>query len=554
MTETEKSPLVIGVWLEYSPVQSLTGEGISRLTSWILQSLSTRNDVRIVIAMAKWSEADFRAFFEDHQVTMDRVEILPSRRRTPLMIRLMLWIQTRKQRYRPRKKTLWYRAARALWLNPVSGGILRAILTTDSYLLAAAMTILSLVLFPLILAASLIAGLSWKMVSNRATHKVRNRWHGALARAQQKWRVIKSDRRYPSLINLWKAVESHEFQRLARKASRRKDVHVWYTPNPSATAVANLTKPLVVAVPDLVYIDFVNAFRDDWVQRIDARIRRLALRADAAVSYSEDVKSRHLIRHLGVPAGRAHVIRHGAVDAGEGLRRQMARRGGRGKAAATSIIQGYINTRFQPRPWMTRMPPNYLRDFPFDETEFLFVSSQIRPNKNYLNLFIAFERLLRWRYRNLKLIVTGDLQYDPALLEFVDARGLDLDILSLPNIPRDVHAAFYHLAALTVVPTLFEGGFPFQFSESMSVGTPVVMSDIAATREVLPERLVDRMLFDPTDPMSIAARIEWALDNRDTLRDIQTPFYEEMKMRTWDKVADEYLDVFREVAAGSGNR
>src|ERR1043165_847172 len=114
-----QKPLTIGVWLEYSPVQSLTGEGISRLASWIVRSLSERSDVRIVIALAKWSEAEFRQFLEEHQVAMDRVEILTSRRSTPLMIRLTLWMRMRKRRRRPRRLALWYRLGRLLWFNPV---------------------------------------------------------------------------------------------------------------------------------------------------------------------------------------------------------------------------------------------------------------------------------------------------------------------------------------------------------------------------------------------------------------------------------------------------
>ena len=51
---------------------------------------------------------------------------------------------------------------------------------------------------------------------------------------------------------------------------------------------------------------------------------------------------------------------------------------------------------------------------------------------------------------------------------------LQTDVISVPGLPSDVHAAFFQLARLTVVPTMFEGGFPFPFCESLSVGTPVV--------------------------------------------------------------------------------
>ena len=233
---------------------------------------------------------------------------------------------------------------------------------------------------------------------------------------------------------------------------------------------------------------------------------------------------------------------------------QTLRHSGNARVAALDIIHLYCRLKHSQSTWTSRLPHGYVCDFPFDEVPYLFVSSQIRPNKNFFNLLKAYEFVLRRRYRNLKLVITGDLIAEGLGLKgLIHERGLDLDVVSLPNIPLDVHAAFYHLATLTIVPTLFEGGFPFQFSESMSVGTPVVMSDIAATRELLPDNLVERMLFDPTDPHSMAARIEWALDNCAALFDLQKPFYEDMQTRTWDKVANEYLEVFREVAAGSRN-
>jgi len=47
-------------------------------------------------------------------------------------------------------------------------------------------------------------------------------------------------------------------------------------------------------------------------------------------------------------------------------------------------------------------------------------------------------------------------------------------------------AACYKLADLAVNPSLSEGGFPFTFTEALSVGTPVVMARIPVTEEIIP--------------------------------------------------------------------
>jgi hypothetical protein len=178
------------------------------------------------------------------------------------------------------------------------------------------------------------------------------------------------------------------------------------------------------------------------------------------------------------------------------------------------------------------------------------VSSQIRPYKNYLNLFRAFEIVLRRKHRNVKLFLTGRMDFDTpdtvALRDFIKDAHLDLDILAVPDLPPEVHTAFYHLARLTVVPTLFEGGFPFPFTESLSVDTPAVMSSIPVTRETLPPDLAEVMLFDPYDVDSMVERIDWGLTHRQELLVRQKQFYKQLRSRTWDKVLEEYLAVFRQ--------
>jgi glycosyltransferase involved in cell wall biosynthesis len=127
---------------------------------------------------------------------------------------------------------------------------------------------------------------------------------------------------------------------------------------------------------------------------------------------------------------------------------------------------------------------------------------------------------------------------------------LEHDVVSVGNLPADVHAALFSLAALTVVPSLFEGGFPFPFTESLSVDTPVVMSSIPVTRELLPPETHERILFHPYSTPDIAAKIRWGLEHRDELLRIEQPIYQEMAERTWDVVADEFRQVCQRVAVG----
>ncbi|MOA23483.1 hypothetical protein D3C78_1441060 [compost metagenome] len=101
------------------------------------------------------------------------------------------------------------------------------------------------------------------------------------------------------------------------------------------------------------------------------------------------------------------------------------------------------------------------------------------------------------------------------------------------------------MAKCSVNPTLFEGGFPFTFSESYSVGTPSVMSDIPVIRsEIDSDALKDLMLFDAHNPYSIAQKIIWAVDNSEKLFIEQDALYQKFSMRDWSRVVDEYKQVF----------
>jgi glycosyltransferase involved in cell wall biosynthesis len=121
--------------------------------------------------------------------------------------------------------------------------------------------------------------------------------------------------------------------------------------------------------------------------------------------------------------------------------------------------------------------------------------------------------------------------------------GIAAKVIALPGLPSDVHAALFLLARLTIVPTFFEGGFPFPFCESLSLGVPVVMSAIPVTRDVIPASLHPLVLFDPYSVDEMAQRMDWALDHRDELLSLELPVDRALRRRTWDDVAAEYVDV-----------
>jgi glycosyltransferase involved in cell wall biosynthesis len=534
--------LTVGVWLEVLPdTRDLRGEGIARTLGALLRELTARPGARAVVAVAGWTEPDLRLLLEDWRIPEDGVEVLVSRARLPLLLRL---------RRRPPGGTRWRDRLAALARGGLAARPTRwALLRLAGVASVPVAILVALLAAPLALLAAVLLGLPALALAAAARLARRGR-RSLLARAE---RLGRWARQLEALLR--DALFENEFRLLARRANRRRDIDVWLVTYPGAIHPLALTAPLVVAVPDVVYADFPTLFTADWVERVDRQIRRLVPRATAVISYSRYVAARHVVGYLGVKPERAHVIPHAPFDAGAALDAARGAPGQDRRQVARAVVRDYLAGRVERRPGAVPGRLAYVRDLPFDEVDYLFVSARLRPTKGYLNLLRAFERLVRRRYRSLKLVTTAapeDGTDGGAVHRYLSESRLDLDVLSIPDLPSSAHAAFLHLAALTVVPTLFEGGFPFPFSESLPVDTPVVMSAIPVTREVVPPDLWPAMLFDPYDVDSIAGRIEWALDHRRELLDLQRPLHASLRHRTWAHVADEYLAVLRAAARGGG--
>ncbi|MCZ7589585.1 MAG: glycosyltransferase family 4 protein [Gaiella sp.] len=105
----------------------------------------------------------------------------------------------------------------------------------------------------------------------------------------------------------------------------------------------------------------------------------------------------------------------------------------------------------------------------------------------------------------------------------------------------DELAALMRGARCLVYPSLYEG-FGLPVLEAMACGTPVVTSRGGATEEVAGGAAV---LVDPRDPASIAAGIEQAARQRQTLTELGLA---RASMFTWRRSADLVEDLWRELA------
>ncbi len=266
--------------------------------------------------------------------------------------------------------------------------------------------------------------------------------------------------------------------------------------------------------------------------------QRVLDEVDGVITFSRHVADRHAAGTFGVPADRIATILHAPPDLAPLLSWLAAdrRRTPQSRTAASRAL-GSISTQ---RRW------TYLIDFPFDEIDYVAIASRDRPTKNFSVAVRAIDQLVRGEFRNIKLFTTAamdplDLSAD--LPRMLAETYLYLDVVAMSDLPPYEHASLLHGAAVTVHPSPIEGGtFPFQFAESLSVGTPCLIADGAHTSELLADHpTLAPWVFDPYDHRRLARLIVDTIEARDEVVAAQAVVDARLRERTWNDVAAEYV-------------
>jgi len=127
------------------------------------------------------------------------------------------------------------------------------------------------------------------------------------------------------------------------------------------------------------------------------------------------------------------------------------------------------------------------------------------------------------------------------------------------NMPPEVHTtgriedpaaiSILKQAEMLVFPSLFEG-FGLPVLEAMDVGTPVVCSRAASLPEVTGQAA---LLFDPLRVEDIAEKIAAVASDSKLREELRQKGFENIHTRfSWDKTAEETMQVYREVASMGG--
>jgi hypothetical protein len=337
------------------------------------------------------------------------------------------------------------------------------------------------------------------------------------------------------------AMVADDFDDLADFANRHVPVDGWISIFPNQLSAGYLNAPVSVIFPDAIALDY-NDFSDTgwarqghhvlWRERVAKHIKK----ANNIITFSHHVAHDQVTKHFGVAPDRIRIIKH-APPTLEGILPFI--RNGRRTPESRFRAAELLRRHAAHQGW------TYLVNFPFEHVRYIAVSTQDRVTKNIRIVADAVERLVRQRGEDYKAFITAQIhlgKQSTPLPTMIARSQIHLDVVPMPDLPRDVHAAFYHCAEMTIHPSVFEGGSgAFPYYESISVGRPCLMADGPHVREFLCEAPeLAEFVFDPHDANALADNIVAISANIQSAIDLQASTYARLRQRSWADVAQQY--------------
>ncbi|MFH1152918.1 MAG: glycosyltransferase [Pseudomonadota bacterium] len=534
-----------GIFLAYAPDVDFTREGLGRYLAEFLKNASLLPDTRFVVACPHWLREPLQVMCEKNDIDMTTFDLVTTRG-LPVTLRLYKFLgRTRQSKRRQNRWLLWLRHA-ATSFGPLKNMVESSLASTRSLTLFTAAGGLGLIL--MVAVSPLFIARGGYRLCRKGLGRVKflRSLADLICLGAGKLRaVISHPTALPWFSRLYHRMETQEIILLAGVANSLAHVRAWYCPSAFWPSFAKVKAPKLMCLPDLVLEQFPFRFAESYGPHLSVtydNVVKAVRGADHFVVYSNEIKYGTLVRSFGISSDAVHVVPHGANCLGPFIQARHGMHGFIG-SIRSSCEQILLNV------FASRKSSPYMSGFRNPGIRFMFYASQFRPNKNVMTLLEAYRYLLRHRFVNVKLVLTGNPDTLPDLGRYIGEHHLHKDVLCVQGLSIRELAAFYHLAEIAVNPSLFEGGFPFTFTEAMSVGTPVVMSDIPVTRdEIADERLAEAMLFNPYDFKAMAEKLEWALANKGILLDMEKPLFDTMVSRTWKDVVSDHVAILQNIS------
>jgi len=260
----------------------------------------------------------------------------------------------------------------------------------------------------------------------------------------------------------------------------------------------------VLTIHDLVFLLHPEMAIPSSVRHFGPRIRHYTRRANIIVADS-NATAKDIIDHLEAPPERVKTVYPGAT---------IIPRADRAQVDAARQKHGI-------------------------RSDFILFVGAIEPRKNLARLFEAFG--ISGLHRDLELVLVGPKGWHTkeifATWESLPCRR---KIRWLDYVEDADLAALYSGAAFFAYPSLLEG-FGLPILEAMSVGCPILTSNVSSMPEVAGDAAI---YVDPLDVDSIANGMRRLADDSDLRKALAELGQKRVKLFSWERTAREMIGIY----------
>lgn len=239
----------------------------------------------------------------------------------------------------------------------------------------------------------------------------------------------------------------------------------------------------VAGVPVICTAHGKNYYPDQFYRRQAYRL--VARYSNKFVAVSEDLKS-FLVDRIGISENKIVVV-HNGID--------------------TEKFKGSNFNRVEIRRDMGLMPQDYV----------IVVVAALFEMKGHKDLLKSISKLGDIQQK-LKVLFIGDGPYKKQLVRLTRKLGLENKIVFTGF--RDDIAELLSASDLFVLPSYSEG-LPISVLEAMSVGLPVIATDVGGMREIITDGETG-YLVPAKDVDALAMTIRWCIENKNTIDEISS--------------------------------
>ena len=148
-------------------------------------------------------------------------------------------------------------------------------------------------------------------------------------------------------------------------------------------------------------------------------------------------------------------------------------------------------------------------------SEFMMFAGMLEKHKGVLELLKAYKELAK--QSKLKLVIVGDGTLRQKIREIIEQLGLSDRVYLLGWVDRALFYALLRDSVCLAIPSIWPENAPLVALETLSVGTPVVASNLGGLPEIV-SRLDNQLVFSWEREGDLSRAIGYCLSNNKQLR------------------------------------